>query len=107
VRSIPLVVIIGQVPTHLIGNDAFQECDTVGITRPRTKHNYLVKSVASFARAARGSTSPRAGGRPGRGRHPEGHPPAKGMYARPKDFQHKGYHPKVKGTSTASRPRSS
>src|SRR5476651_1475381 len=43
--SIPLVVITGQVPTHLIGNDAFQECDTVGITRPCTKHNYLVKNV--------------------------------------------------------------
>src|ERR1700749_4606168 len=37
--SIPLVVIAGQVPTHLIGSDAFQECDTIGITRPRTKHN--------------------------------------------------------------------
>jgi acetolactate synthase-1/2/3 large subunit len=43
--SIPLVCITGQVPTHLIGSDAFQECDTVGITRPCTKHNYLVQSV--------------------------------------------------------------
>ena len=43
--SIPLVCITGQVPTHLIGNDAFQECDTVGITRPCTKHNYLVKRI--------------------------------------------------------------
>ena len=43
--SIPLVCITGQVPTHLIGNDAFQECDTVGITRPCTKHNTLVKNV--------------------------------------------------------------
>ena len=41
--SIPLVCITGQVPTHLIGNDAFQECDTVGITRPCTKHNWLVR----------------------------------------------------------------
>ena len=41
--SIPLVCITGQVPTHLIGNDAFQEADTTGITRPCTKHNYLVK----------------------------------------------------------------
>ena len=41
--SIPLVCITGQVPTHLIGSDAFQECDTVGITRPCTKHNYLVQ----------------------------------------------------------------
>ena len=43
--SIPLVVFTGQVPTHLIGNDAFQEVDIVGITRPCTKHNYLVKDV--------------------------------------------------------------
>src|SRR6267154_2341502 len=43
--SVPIVVITGQVPTHLIGNDAFQECDPVGITRPCTKHNYLVKRI--------------------------------------------------------------
>jgi acetolactate synthase-1/2/3 large subunit len=42
--SIPLVCLTGQVPTHLIGNDAFQEADTTGITRPCTKHNYLVKN---------------------------------------------------------------
>src|SRR5436853_2241238 len=48
--SVPLVVITGQVPTHLIGNDAFQECDTVGITRPCTKYNYLVKSVPDLPR---------------------------------------------------------
>lgn len=47
--SIPLVVITGQVPTHLIGNDAFQEADIVGITRSCTKHNYLVKNVAELA----------------------------------------------------------
>src|SRR3979411_2378232 len=46
--SIPVVCLTGQVPTHLIGNDAFQECDTVGITRPCTKHNYLVKNVADL-----------------------------------------------------------
>ena len=49
--SIPVVCITGQVPTHLIGNDAFQECDTVGITRPCTKHNWLVKDVNDVARA--------------------------------------------------------
>ena len=43
--SVPLVCISGQVPTHLIGTDAFQECDTTGITRPCTKHNWLVKDV--------------------------------------------------------------
>jgi len=47
--SIPLVIISGQVPTHLIGNDAFQEVDIVGITRPCTKHNYLVKQVDQSA----------------------------------------------------------
>ena len=61
--SIPIVVITGQVPTHLIGNDAFQECDTVGITRPCTKHNYLVKSVTDlrwWSTSRRKSSSPRA-----------------------------------------------
>ncbi|NNF79755.1 MAG: acetolactate synthase 3 large subunit, partial [Rhizobiales bacterium] len=48
--SIPIVCITGQVPTHLIGNDAFQECDTVGITRPCTKHNYLVRDPDDLAR---------------------------------------------------------
>ena len=48
--SIPLVVITGQVATHLIGNDAFQECDTVGITRPCTKHNWLVRDINDLAR---------------------------------------------------------
>ena len=47
--SIPMVVITGQVPTHAIGQDAFQECDTVGITRPCVKHNFLVKDVADLA----------------------------------------------------------
>ena len=48
--SIPIVCFTGQVPTHLIGSDAFQECDTVGITRSCTKHNYLVKSIDDLAR---------------------------------------------------------
>ncbi len=48
--SIPVVIFTGQVPTHLIGNDAFQEADIVGITRPCTKHNYLVKDIADLAR---------------------------------------------------------
>ena len=48
--SIPVVCLTGQVPTHLIGNDAFQEADTTGITRPCTKHNYLVKAVDDLAR---------------------------------------------------------
>ena len=48
--SMPIVCLTGQVPTHLIGNDAFQEADTTGITRPCTKHNYLVKDVNDLAR---------------------------------------------------------
>ena len=48
--SIPLVCISGQVPTHLIGTDAFQECDAVGITRPCTKHNWLVKDINDLSR---------------------------------------------------------
>jgi len=47
--SIPLVVFTGQVPTHLIGNDAFQEADNIGITRPCVKHNFLVKDVKDIA----------------------------------------------------------
>jgi acetolactate synthase-1/2/3 large subunit len=63
--SIPLVVICGQVPTHLIGSDAFQECDTVGITRSCTKHNYLVKDVADLARVIHEAFRIATTGRPG------------------------------------------
>jgi acetolactate synthase-1/2/3 large subunit len=63
--SIPLVCITGQVPTHLIGNDAFQECDTVGITRPCTKHNWLVKDVNDLARVLHEAFYVATTGRPG------------------------------------------
>ncbi len=63
--SIPLVVLTGQVPTHLIGNDAFQEVDIVGITRPCTKHNYLVESTADLARILREAFYLARAGRPG------------------------------------------
>jgi acetolactate synthase-1/2/3 large subunit len=63
--SIPLVVITGQVPTHLIGTDAFQECDTVGITRPCTKHNYLVKDVAELPHIIHEAFRIATTGRPG------------------------------------------
>jgi acetolactate synthase-1/2/3 large subunit len=63
--SIPLVVITGQVPTHLIGTDAFQECDTVGITRSCTKHNYLVKSVDDLPRVLHEAFRIATTGRPG------------------------------------------
>ncbi len=63
--SIPVVVISGQVPTHLIGNDAFQEVDIVGITRPCTKHNYLVKRIDELARTVREAFHIARSGRPG------------------------------------------
>jgi acetolactate synthase-1/2/3 large subunit len=63
--SIPVVCLTGQVPTHLIGNDAFQECDTTGITRPCTKHNYLVKDTESLARTIHEAFYVARSGRPG------------------------------------------
>jgi acetolactate synthase-1/2/3 large subunit len=63
--SIPIVVFTGQVPTALIGNDAFQEADIVGITRPCTKHNYLVKDVRDLARVVREAFFLARSGRPG------------------------------------------
>jgi len=63
--SIPIVVFTGQVPSHLIGNDAFQEVDIVGITRPCTKHNYLVQSVEDLARTVKEAFYIARSGRPG------------------------------------------
>ena len=63
--SIPMVAITGQVPTPLIGNDAFQEADITGITRPITKHNYLVKDVKDLARIVREAFYIASSGRPG------------------------------------------
>ncbi|MDP6239430.1 MAG: thiamine pyrophosphate-binding protein, partial [Alphaproteobacteria bacterium] len=63
--SIPVVCLTGQVPTHLIGNDAFQEADTVGITRACTKHNYLVKDVNDLARSIAEAFHVARSGRPG------------------------------------------
>jgi acetolactate synthase-1/2/3 large subunit len=63
--SIPLVCFTGQVPTHLIGNDAFQEADTTGITRPCTKHNYLVKDVNRLAETIHEAFHVARSGRPG------------------------------------------
>jgi len=63
--SVPLVCITGQVPTHLIGTDAFQECDTTGITRPCTKHNWLVKDVKDLAKIIHKAFEVATSGRPG------------------------------------------
>lgn len=63
--SIPMVCITGQVPTNLIGSDAFQECDTIGITRPCTKHNWLVKDVNDLAKTIHEAFHIASSGRPG------------------------------------------
>ena len=63
--SIPMVILTGQVPTHAIGQDAFQECDTVGITRPCVKHNFLVKTVEELAVTIKKAFYLAATGRPG------------------------------------------
>jgi len=63
--SVPLVCISGQVPTHLIGTDAFQECDTTGITRPCTKHNWLVKNINDLPRIMHEAFEVATTGRPG------------------------------------------
>ena len=63
--SIPMVIITGQVPTHAIGQDAFQECDTVGITRPIVKHNFLVKDAKDMAEVMKKAFHIARTGRPG------------------------------------------
>ena len=78
--SVPIVCLTGQVPTHMIGNDAFQEADTVGITRPCTKHNYLVKEPGDLARVIHEAFHV-ARGRParaGRDRPAQEHPDGQG-----------------------------
>src|SRR5689334_17208647 len=97
--SIPVVCITGQVPTHLIGNDAFQEADTVGITRPCTKHNYLVKRIEDLPRVLHEAFHIASSGRPGPVviDIPKDIQFAKGAYSKPKEFAHTGYRPRVKG----------
>jgi acetolactate synthase I/II/III large subunit len=101
--SVPVVCITGQVPTHLIGNDAFQECDTVGITRPCTKHNWLVKSVDDLARVLHEAFYVARSGRPGPVvvDIPKDVQFATGIYTGPKDVKHKTYQPRVKGDAKA------
>ncbi|MGQ0485485.1 MAG: acetolactate synthase 3 large subunit [Hyphomicrobiales bacterium] len=103
--SIPMVCITGQVPTHLIGNDAFQECDTVGITRPCTKHNYLVKDVNDLARILHEAFYVAMHGRPGPVvvDIPKDVQFATGKYIGPKNIEHKTYRPRVKADQNAIR----
>ena len=97
--SIPLVCITGQVPTHLIGSDAFQECDTVGITRHCTKHNYLVRSIEDLPRILHEAFYVASHGRPGPVviDIPKDVQFAAGLYTGPQNIQHKTYKPQVKG----------
>ncbi len=103
--SIPLVCITGQVPTHLIGSDAFQECDTVGITRHCTKHNYLVRSVEDLPRILHEAFYVAANGRPGPVvvDIPKDVQFAMGQYERPQSNQHKTYRPQMDGDITKIR----
>jgi acetolactate synthase-1/2/3 large subunit len=95
--AIPMVVFTGQVPTHLIGSDAFQEADTVGITRSCTKHNYLVRDVNDLARTIHEAFYVATHGRPGPVLVdiPKNVQFAKGNYVGPEAIEHRTYHPRT------------
>jgi acetolactate synthase-1/2/3 large subunit len=97
--SIPLVILTGQVPTHLIGTDAFQEADTIGITRAATKHNYLVKDVADLGRVIHEAFYVATTGRPGPVvvDLPKDIQVEKGPYTGSPRVKHKSYRPQIKG----------
>ena len=103
--SIPLVCITGQVPTHLIGNDAFQECDTVGITRPCTKHNWLVKNVDDLPGILHEAFYVATTGRPGPVvvDIPKDVQFASGLYTSGQRRYHKSYKPQLEGDVDAIR----
>ena len=103
--SIPIVCISGQVSTALIGSDAFQECDTVGITRPCTKHNYLVKDVNDLGRILHEAFYVAQNGRPGPVLIdiPKDVQFAKGTYNGLNKTPHKTYRPQIKGSAQAIR----
>ncbi|RSV18724.1 acetolactate synthase 3 large subunit [Sphingomonas sp. ABOLG] len=98
--SIPMVVITGQVPTALIGSDAFQEADTVGITRHCTKHNYLVKDPARLGEVIHEAFHIATSGRPGPVvvDIPKDVQVATASYTKPGPIQHKTYRPALKAT---------
>ncbi|MCK6451397.1 MAG: acetolactate synthase 3 large subunit [Alphaproteobacteria bacterium] len=95
--SIPIVCLTGQVPTHLIGNDAFQEADTTGITRPCTKHNYLVKDVNELGRTLHEAFYVARSGRPGPVvvDLPKDVQFAEGLYEGPANVRHRTYRPQT------------
>jgi len=95
--SIPLVCITGQVPTHLIGTDAFQECDTTGITRPCTKHNWLVKDINKLSDILHKAFEVATSGRPGPVLVdiPKDIQFKKGKYSKPKKLKESNFKNKV------------
>ena len=97
--SIPIVCLTGQVATHLIGNDAFQEADTVGITRPCTKHNYLVRDANDVGRVIHEAFYVARSGRPGPVvvDLPKDVQFAPGAYAPPENTTHRTYRPRIQG----------
>ena len=99
--SIPMVIISGQVPSHAIGQDAFQECDTVGITRPCVKHNFLVKDVKDLALTIKKAFYIASTGRPGPVLVdiPKDISMHKCAYAYPKEIEMRSYKPVDKGHS--------
>jgi len=99
--SVPMVVISGQVPSHAIGQDAFQECDTVGITRPVVKHNFLVKDVRELAETIKKAFYIARTGRPGPVLVdiPKDISMHKHTYSYPKDIEMRSYRPVDKGHS--------
>ena len=99
--SVPLVVITGQVPVHLIGNDAFQESDTVGITRPITKHNFLIKETHEIAQTIAEAFHIATTGRPGPVLIdlPKDVQVGKALFEYPERPQIRGYKPTIDGHS--------
>jgi len=99
--SIPIVIISGQVPTHAIGSDAFQECDTVGITRPCVKHNFLVKDVNKIASTIKKAFFIASTGRPGPVLVdiPKDITAETAEFIYPKTIEMRSYNPVVKGHS--------
>ncbi len=97
--SIPLVVFTGQVPTHMIGNDAFQEVDAIGITRPCVKHNFLVKDVKDLAKTIKKAFYVATSGRPGPVvvDIPKDVTADSCEYDYPKEVEMRSYRPVVKG----------
>jgi acetolactate synthase I/II/III large subunit len=95
--SIPIVCLTGQVPTHLIGNDAFQEADTTGITRPCTKHNYLVKRIEDLSRTVHEAFYVARSGRPGPVvvDLPKDIQQTRGRYYGPEQVEHRSYRPQT------------